>query len=76
MEDKEQGRGGKQMSKWIDLYFKKKKTDRKEIRMVDFSVRKGAEKNTKTTVVFIYLLIRLVFHRDTENEIKHYTDVV
>lgn len=45
MEDKERGRGGKQMSKWIDLYCKKR--DRKEIRMVDFLCAKRGRKKLK-----------------------------
>lgn len=45
MEDKERGRGEKQMSKWIDLYFKKR--DGKEIRMMDFSCEKGPSKMLK-----------------------------
>lgn len=51
MEDKERGRGGKQMSKWIDLYFKKE-TERK-LEWWIFCAQKGSERNTDMTVVFI-----------------------
>lgn len=43
MEDKERGRGEKQMSKWIDLYLKKKETERK-LEWWIFHAKKGRAK--------------------------------